>query len=94
MNDPLIAEHHFLVRRGKGYEGTEVVVVVDTEAVKRAARETGRDLRPSGAFWRQQAERALVNHLWTEAELPPMRRLVITRVTGTMINEAMAWAGD
>ena len=93
-NDPQTAEHHFLVRRGKASEGAEVVVVVDTKAVKRAARETGRDLRPSGAFWRQQAELALVNHLWTEAELPPSGRLVITRVTGTMVNEAMAWSGD
>ena len=83
-----------MVRRGKADEGTEVVVGIDAKAVTQAARETGRDFRPSGGFWRQQAERALLNHLWTEAALPPAERLAITRVTGTMMNEAMAWTGD
>jgi len=60
----------------------------------RAARETGKDLRPAGAFWREQAQSAFLNHLWTEAELPEAGRLVISRVTGTMVNAAMAWSGD
>jgi DNA-binding response OmpR family regulator len=93
-SDAQTTEHHFLARRGKGHEGTEVVVVIDRRAVAGVARETGKDLRPAGAFWREQAQSALLNHLWNEAELPPAGRLVITRVTGAMVNAAMAWSGD
>jgi DNA-binding response OmpR family regulator len=88
------SEHHFIVRRGKDAIGVEVVVVIDPASVDRLRRECRRDFRPSGGFWHQQAEHALVNHLWSEAAVPTDGRLVIDRVSGPMVNEAMAWSGD
>ena len=93
-NDPERLEHHFLVKQGKASQGTEVVVGIDPRVVAQAARESGRDFRPSGVFWRQQTESALLNYLWTEAELPPEGRLVISRLTGTMVDQALSWSGD
>jgi DNA-binding response OmpR family regulator len=87
-------EHHFLVRRGTDSVGTEVVVSVDPRAAARIARDSERALSPSGAFWRQQAESALLNHLWSEAALPEDGRLVISRATGSMSDEAMRWSED
>ena len=71
-----------------------VVVVIDPGVVKRIARDGRRDLGPLGAFWRAQAERALVNYLWTEAALPEDGRVTIDRATGSMVNEATGWKGD
>jgi CheY-like chemotaxis protein len=88
------AEHHFMVRRGAERGGAEVVVVVDPKAVARIAKEARRALSPVGAFWRQQAEHALVNHLWSEAALPDDARLVLTRVTGSMLDAATTWSKD
>ena len=45
-------------------------------------------------FWHRQAENALINYLWSEAALPEGGRLVIDRVSGPMVDEAMAWSGD
>ena len=41
-----------------------------------------------------QAENALINYLWSEAALPEGGRLVIDRVSGPMLDEAMDWSGD
>jgi CheY-like chemotaxis protein len=87
-------EHHFMVRRGTDTVGTEVVVSVDPRAASRIVGDGGKALRPSGAFWRQQAESALLNHLWSEAALPEDGRLVISRATGSMQDEAMRWSED
>lgn len=87
-------EHHFLVKRGKASEGTDVVVVIDPKVVARAAREIGRDFPPSSAFWDEQTQSALLNYLWTEAELPPGGRLVIDRLTGTMVDQGLSWSGE
>ena len=88
------AEHHFVVRRGKEGAGADVVVSIDAKAVERIARECKRPLGPAGAFWRQQAESALVNFLWNEAELPEAGRLVVNRVTGPMLDAAVNWSED
>ena len=88
------ADHHFIVRRGKDAAGTDVVVSIDPAVLKRVARESERNLAPASAFWRQQAESALLNHLWNEAELPPGNRLDIRRVTGPLLDAAMGWSGD
>jgi DNA-binding response OmpR family regulator len=87
-------EHHFVVRRGSEREGAEVAVIVDPKAVAGIAKEARRSLSAAGAFWREQAERALVNQLWTEAALPDDGRLVITRVTGSMVDAAISWSKD
>jgi DNA-binding response OmpR family regulator len=88
------AEHHFVVRRGSEAVGAEVVVSIDPKAVDRVARESRRNLSPAGGFWRNQAESALVNYLWSEAQLPDAGRLVVDVVTGRMLDEAMSWSED
>jgi DNA-binding response OmpR family regulator len=88
------AEHRFVVRRGKESEGVEVVVSIDSKVAERIARECKRNLSPAGAFWRLQAESALVNHLWSEADLPEAGRLVVSRVTGSMLDAAQFWSED
>ena len=88
------AEHHFVVRRGREGAGADVVVSIDARAVGRIAKECKRPLGPAGAFWRQQAESALVNYLWNEAELPEDGRLVVSRVTAAMLDAAAVWSED
>jgi DNA-binding response OmpR family regulator len=88
------AEHRFVVRRGKEVEESEVVVTIDPKAAIRVSRQSGRALNPAGAFWQQQAETALLNYLWSEARLPDAGRLVVSRVTGTMLDEASSWTRD
>jgi DNA-binding response OmpR family regulator len=93
-NEQEAAEHRFLVRRGKEGLRAEVVVSIDPQTVARIARESKRNLSPAGAFWRRQAESALVNHLWSEAALPEAGRLVVTGVTGSMLDAALDWSED
>jgi DNA-binding response OmpR family regulator len=88
------AEYHFVVRRGKEGAGADVVVSVDPKAIERIARERKRPLGPASAFWRQQAESALVNYLWNEAELPQAGRLLVSRVTAAMLDAAVDWPED
>lgn len=88
------AEHRFVVRHGKESDGVEVVVSIDSKAAERIARECKRNLSPAGAFWCRQAERALLNHLWSEAELPEAGQLVVSRVTGSMLDAAQFWSED
>jgi DNA-binding response OmpR family regulator len=92
--DQSTPDYHFIVRRGKGESGSEVTVSIEPTVLARVARESRRTLSPTGAFWRRQAESALVNHLWSEAALPDEGRLVISRPTGAMVNDAMSWSGD
>lgn len=87
-------EYHFVVRRGKEGAGADVAVAIDAKVIDRVAREGRRPLSPSGAFWRQQAESALVNYLWNEAELPEAGRLVLNRVTAAMLDSAVDWSQD
>lgn len=93
-HDQETPEHHFVVRRGKEGGGVEVVVSIGAKALERVARECRRTLRPAGAFWRKQAESALVNYLWNEAELPEAGRLAVDRVTGPMLDAAVDWTAD
>jgi DNA-binding response OmpR family regulator len=88
------AEHRFVVRRGNETEGAEVVVSIDPKAAARVSREAGHVLNPAGAYWQQQTESALLNFLWSEARLPDAGRLVISRVTGTMLDVASSWTRD
>jgi DNA-binding response OmpR family regulator len=88
------AEHRFVVRRGNEAEEAEVVVTIDPKAAGRVSKQAGRALNPAGGFWQQQAETALLNYLWSEARLPDAGRLVVSRVTGTMLDVASLWAQD
>ena len=87
-------DHRFVVRRGTEAAGAEVIVSIEPQAVTKIARESRKELGAAGAFWHRQAENALINYLWSEAALPEGGRLVIDRVSGPMIDEAMAWSGD
>jgi CheY-like chemotaxis protein len=88
------AEFHFVVRRGKEGAGADVVVAIDTTVMDRVAREGKPPIGPASAFWRQQAENALVNYLWSEAALPEAGRLVLRRVTAAMLDAAVDWSED
>jgi CheY-like chemotaxis protein len=88
------AEHHFVVRRGREGAGTDVIVFIDPKAIERISGECKRPIGPGGAFWRQQAESALVNYLWNEAELPEAGCLVVGRVTPAMLDLAARWSED
>jgi hypothetical protein len=69
-------------------------VSIDPRAAERIARECRRNLSPAGAFWGRQAELALLNHLWSEAKLPDAGQLVVSRVTGSMLDAAQSWPED
>jgi DNA-binding response OmpR family regulator len=87
-------DHRFLVRHaGKGPQG-EVIVTIDPNEVTRIARLSGRQLPPSRAFWRQQAEHALMNHLFQNATLPPGDRLMVNRLSDDAILLAREWRDD
>jgi chemotaxis response regulator CheB len=84
-------EHRFLVRHaGKGPQG-EVVVAIEPDEVVRIGRLTGRQLPPARAFWRQQAEHALMNHLFRNAALPPGNQLKVSRLPDDAILLAREW---
>ena len=70
------------------------MVSIDAKVLDRVARERKRPLDPTGAFWRQQAERALVNYLWSEAALPDGGHLTVSRATGPMLDAAVDWKDD
>ena len=88
------AEHLFVVTQGRDTAGAEVVVALDEAVIERIARDSRRPLGPAGAYWRRQAERALVKHLWTEAALPEGGRLVLDRASGSMVDDAISWTED
>ena len=89
-----VNEHRFLVRHaGKGPHG-EVLVTIDAAEVARVARLTGRQLPPGKAFWREQAERALMNHMFRNASLPPGNRLAVDRVSDDAVLLAREWHDD
>jgi DNA-binding response OmpR family regulator len=87
-------EHLFEIRHAvRGPQG-EVVVTVDPNEVARVARTTGRDLHPSGAFWRQRAERAVVNQFFRESAPPPGNRLLVNHIPDDAILLAKDWTKD
>jgi DNA-binding response OmpR family regulator len=88
------SEYAFVVRRGKEENGSNVIVEIDEATIARVARESKRDLKPTGEFWRRQAETALVNYLWSEAALPADGRLVVDTIGGRTVDEAVTWTAD
>ena len=84
-------EHRFLVRHaGRGPQG-EVLVTISAPEMSRIARLSGRPLPPGRPFWQQQAERALMNHMFTQAALPPGNHLTITRLDDDTVLLAREW---
>lgn len=85
-------EHPFAVRHaGNGPRG-EVLVTINAAEVSRIVRLSGRPSPPSNAFWRQQAQRALMNHLFREAALPPDSHLVVSRLSDETVLLAREWS--
>jgi CheY-like chemotaxis protein len=87
-------EHLFEIRHAaRGPQG-EVVVAVDPKEVARVTNVIGRELKADGAFWRQRAERAVVNHFFRDAAPPPGNRLVVNHVSDDAIVLARSWTKD
>jgi CheY-like chemotaxis protein len=87
-------EHVFDIRHAaRGPQG-QVVVTINPKEVARVAHVTGRDLKADGAFWRQRAERAVMNHFFREAAAPSGNRLVVDRVSDDALNLARSWTKD
>jgi len=86
-------ERVFRVTRPDG-KSERVTVTIAAEALARVSRLTHRDLAPSGAFWRQQAERTLANYLWSEGRFPPDGRLAVDDVSRVDVEIALAWPED
>jgi len=51
-------------------------------------------LPPGRGFWQQQAERALMNHMFRQAALPPGNRLAMDRVGDDAVLLAREWGRD
>jgi len=86
-------EHQFMVRHaGNGPHG-EVTVVLSQTEMSRIVRTSGRTAPPGKAFWQQHAERALMNYLFEEAELPPEGRLTVNKLSDEVVLQARAWKG-
>lgn len=84
-------EHRFVVRHARTGPQGEVIVVIDPREVSRVARVTGRQLPANNTFWRQQAERALMSHLFREMSLPQGKRLMVDRVSDDALLLARDW---
>lgn len=89
-----VDEHLFAVRHAtRGPQG-EVTVTIDQKEAGRVDRITERHLRVTGTFWHQRAERAVVDHLFREAALPPGNRLVVSHVSDDAVRLAAEWTKD
>jgi hypothetical protein len=69
-------------------------VTIDPDIVARVARLSRRNLRPGGAFWREQAERLLSAFLWSEGKAPEEGRLTVRDVSREDLDVAAAWESD
>ena len=86
-------EHRFSVRHaGRGPHG-DVVVTLNASEMARIARLAGRTLPIGTAFWQKQAERALMNYLFEQANLPPDGRLMVNRLPDETVLQAREWKG-
>jgi DNA-binding response OmpR family regulator len=92
--DPASGEHVFRVTHFLHGVVTTVTVLIDPEAVARVSRLARRELRPGGAFWREQAHRLLSSFLWSEGKPPENGRLTLRDVSRDDIDVAAAWASD
>ncbi len=85
-------EHRFTVRHaGKGPHG-EVLVTISAPEMSRISKLSGRTEPLDSAFWRQQAERALMNHMFRHAQLPPGNLLAIDSLADEAVLLAREWS--
>ncbi len=92
--DQVAQAHIFQVTHFPDRTESTVVVAIAPEAVARVARLTGRELRPGGAFWRDQAQRLLSAVLWTEGKPPVDGRLTVHDVSREDLDVAAVWTFD
>jgi CheY-like chemotaxis protein len=85
--------HAFEVTHFPDNAKSTVTVAIDSEAVARVERLTGRRLEPGGAFWKGQAERLLSSYLWSEGRVPD-RRLVVHDVSREDLDAVGGWSLD
>ncbi len=84
-------EHHFVVRHAsKGPQGEVGVAIAPAEAA-RITKLVGRQVPPSRGFWQQQAERALMNHLFQNAALPTGNHLTVSLLSDEVVLQAREW---
>jgi DNA-binding response OmpR family regulator len=83
-------EHRFAVRHVGGGPYGEVLVTISSAEARRIATLSGRAL-PGPAFWRDQAERALMNHMFNAAALPPGNHLLINQLPDEVVLLARNW---
>jgi CheY-like chemotaxis protein len=92
--DAANGEHTFRVRHFAAGTDSTVTVSIDSEAIARVERLTGRLLHPSGAFWREQAEQVLAEFLWSQGRVPENGRLTVQEVTRDDLDVAAVWQFD
>jgi len=66
-------------------------VTISAKEAGRITKLIGLQVSPSRMFWRQQAERALMNHLFLNAALPPNDHLAINRLSDEVVLVAREW---
>lgn len=86
-----VNEHRFAVRHSGGGPHGEVLVSLSHAEMSRITGLSAHTPAPSRAFWQQQAERALMNHLFREAALPPGNLLVVNRLADDVVLLAREW---
>jgi CheY-like chemotaxis protein len=90
--EPMSAfEHHFVVRHARrGPQGDVTVAIAPAEAA-RITKLSGRPVPPSRGFWQQQAERALMNHLFQNSALPAGNHLTVGLLSDEVVLQAREW---
>ena len=86
-------DHLFEVTHFPDGNRMRVTVRIDPEAVARVSRLTRRQHKPGGGFWREQAERRLSAHLWSEDRMPD-GPLTVNDVSREDLDIAAAWEAD
>ena len=89
---PTTDEHQrrFVVVSPDG-EKHDVLVEIQSEPIEYVQRVTGRQLAADSSFWTSQARRQLSDFLWNEGKVPPMHRLVLSRLDPEKVPVAARW---
>jgi len=84
-------EHHFMVRHAsRGPQGEVGVAIAPAEAA-RITKLVGRQVPLGRGFWQQQAERALMNHLFQNSALPAGNHLTVSLLSDEVVLQAREW---
>jgi DNA-binding response OmpR family regulator len=72
----------------------EVLVQIDDEAVGYVERLTRRRLPPESSFWTDEARRLLGDHLWSEGDVPPTKKLTLKQISREKLLVAERWTEE